>query len=129
MGFTNSRATIKWWNPHTKKLKYFPSEKFDKNNNKFGKGWSPGYELMTGTPVSTFPTLKINISYHPIIKNDIFEVIVTLTPRGTTTGTLVQYCENHNVSYIFKSTNNRPRNSDLTVINRNNVWILSIGRK
>ena len=41
MGYTNIRATMKWWYPHTKKLKYCPSEKIDEHNNKSGKGWSP----------------------------------------------------------------------------------------
>ena len=41
MGSTNIRATMKWWYPHTKKLKYCPSEKIDEHNNKSGKGWSP----------------------------------------------------------------------------------------
>ena len=35
MGYTNSRATIKWWDPHTKKLKYCLSEKFDERNSTF----------------------------------------------------------------------------------------------
>ena len=38
MGYTNSRAIIKLWDPHTKRLKYCSSEKFDEHNNKFGKG-------------------------------------------------------------------------------------------
>ena len=43
MGYTNSRAKFKWWDPHTKKLKYFPSDNYDEHNNEFGKGWSSGY--------------------------------------------------------------------------------------
>ena len=52
MGYTNSRATIKWWNPHTKKLKYFSSVKFDEHNNTFGKVWSPGSELILSKNIS-----------------------------------------------------------------------------
>ena len=37
MGYTNIRATMKFWGPHTKKLKYGSSEKFDEHNNKLGK--------------------------------------------------------------------------------------------
>ena len=48
MGYKNSIATMKWWYPRTKKLKYFSSEKFDEHNNKFGKGLSPGSGLMLG---------------------------------------------------------------------------------
>ena len=44
MSYTNIRATIKWWGPHTKTLKYCSSAKIDEHNNKFGKGWSPGSE-------------------------------------------------------------------------------------
>ena len=56
--------TMKWWDPHTKKLKYCSSEKFDEHNNKFGKGWSPGSELMLCTNIYTLTTLKNNPSDH-----------------------------------------------------------------
>ena len=59
MGYTNRRDTFNWWYPNNKKLKYCSSEKFDENNNKFGKGWSPGYGIMLGTNNSTLPTLKL----------------------------------------------------------------------
>ena len=42
MGYTNRRAMLKWWDPHTKKFRYFSSAKFDEHNNKFVKVWSPG---------------------------------------------------------------------------------------
>ena len=58
MCYTSSRSTIKWWDPHTNKLKYCSSVKFDEHNNKFGKVWSPGSELTAGTNVSAHPTLK-----------------------------------------------------------------------
>ena len=61
VGYTNIRYTIEWWNPHTNKLKYFSSECFDEHNNKFGKGWSPGSEITSGTNISTLPTLNIDI--------------------------------------------------------------------
>ena len=83
MGYTNSIATMKWLDPHTKKLKYCYSGKFDEYNNKFGKVWLPGSELMLVANTSTLPTLKIDLSYHPFIKNDIFEVHVNFLPRGT----------------------------------------------
>ena len=56
------------------------------HNNKFGKGWSPGSELMLGTNTSTLPTLKIDLSDYPLIKYDIFEGIVNFPPRGTPIG-------------------------------------------
>ena len=86
MGYTNIRATIKWWDPHTKELKYFLSTKFDEHNNKFGKGWSPGSELMNDTNISTLPTLKTDLSDNPFIKYYIFEVNINFPPTGTTTG-------------------------------------------
>ena len=58
MGYTNSRATMKWWDPHTNKLRYRSSGKFDDHNNKFGKGWSLGSGLIIGTNTSTLKTLK-----------------------------------------------------------------------
>ena len=69
IGYTNRRATIKWWDPNTKKEKYCSSAKLDEHNNKFGKWWFPGSELMTGTNIPTLPKLKIYISDHPFIKD------------------------------------------------------------
>ena len=74
---------MKWWDPHTKKLKYCSSEKCDEHNNKFGKRRSTGSEIFLHTNMSTLPTLKIDLSYHPFIKYDIFEVNINLPPRGT----------------------------------------------
>ena len=47
MGYTKIIATMKWWDPHTKKIKYFIYAKFDEHNNKFGKVWSHGSKLIT----------------------------------------------------------------------------------
>ena len=106
MGYTNIISTMKWWGPHTKKIKYFSSAKFHEHNNKFGKGWSPGYEFMLGKNISTLPTLKFYPSYHTFIKDDIFEVNVNFPPRGTNIGIVTQYCGHHNMSYISQSENN-----------------------
>ena len=56
MFYTKSRATMKWWDPQTNKLKHCSTEKNYEHNNKFGKGWSPGYELMLGANTYTLPT-------------------------------------------------------------------------
>ena len=61
---------------------------FDEHNIKFIEGWSPGSELMLGT----LTELKIDLSEHPFIKYDIFEVDVNLPPRGTPLGIAAQYC-------------------------------------
>ena len=90
MGYTNIRTTSKWWYPHTKKLKYFPSAKFDEHKNKFGNGWSTGSELITGKTNSNLPTLKIDISYHPFIKDDKFRVTVNFPPKVTNIGIVDQ---------------------------------------
>ena len=34
MGYTNIIETMKYWDPHTKKLKYCLPTKFDEHNNK-----------------------------------------------------------------------------------------------
>ena len=73
MGYTNRRATIKWLYPHTRIIKHYSCAKFYEHNNKFGKGWSPGSELMLVTNIFTLPTLKIDLLDHPFIKDDIFE--------------------------------------------------------
>ena len=67
---------------HTKRLKYCSYEKIDKHSNNFGKGWSPGSELMLCTNTSTLPTLKIDLSDHPFIKYYIFEGNVNFPPES-----------------------------------------------
>ena len=102
MGNKNSISTIKWLEQHTKRIKYCSSAKFDEHNNKFGKGCSPGSKLMLGTNISTIPTLKIDPSDHPLIKDYIFESNVNFPPGGNTIEISTQYCEHHNISYISK---------------------------
>ena len=80
MGYTNIIAKMKWWEPHTKKLKYCSFENFDEHNNKFGKGWFPGSELILSTNIYTLLTLKIDLSYHPFNKYDIFEANLNIPP-------------------------------------------------
>ena len=41
---------------------------------------------MLGTNISTLQTLKIDLSDHPFIKDNIFEVNVNFPPRGTPIG-------------------------------------------
>ena len=72
MVYKNSRAKMKWWDSHTKKLKYCSSAKFDQHNNKFGKGWSPCFELILVKNTSTLTKLKIGLLYNPFVKDDIF---------------------------------------------------------
>ena len=129
MGNINSRSTIKWWDLHTKTLKYCSSDKFDEHNNKFGKLWSPSSTLMNGTSFFALPTIKMYLSYHPFIKDDIFESTVKFPPRGTTIGIVDQYCEHHNMYYVSKSNNNRQWNQNLPTGNRNNACIIIIGKK
>ena len=57
VGYTNRRATMKWSDLHTNKIKYYSSSKFDEHNNKFRKGWSPSSEPVTGTTFYTLTTL------------------------------------------------------------------------
>ena len=90
MSYTSSISKIKWCDPHTKILKYCSYAKFDEHNNKLDKCWSPGYELMLGTNTSTLPTLKIDLSDHPFIKDDIFEGDVNTPPKGTPIGIITQ---------------------------------------
>ena len=59
MIYTNSIDTMKLWDPYPEKIKYCSSAKIFKHKNKFSKVWSPGYELMTGTNITTLPTLKL----------------------------------------------------------------------
>ena len=126
MIYTNIRSAMKWLNPHTQNLKCFSSAKFYEHNNKFGKRWSPGYEFIPGTNISTLPTLNIDLSYHPFIKYDIFEVSVNLPPRGNPIGIVVKYCEHHNMSYIYQSTNNSPCTHVFPYRNRTTFCILGV---
>ena len=100
---TNSRDTMKLWEPHTNKIKYCPSAKIYEHKDKFGKVWTPGSELITGTTVSTVPTfiyLSIRSYLHQIY--DIFEVTLKFPPRVTPIGIVYQSCEHNNMSYISK---------------------------
>ena len=72
MGYTSRITTVKTLDLHTKKLKYFSSVKFDEQNNKFGKGWSPDSALNNGTNIYALTTQKNDISDHPFIKDEIF---------------------------------------------------------
>ena len=58
MVYTNSRDTMIWWDPQTKKLKYCSYENFNEHNNTFEKIWSHGSALMNGTNISAPPTIK-----------------------------------------------------------------------
>ena len=73
MSYTNIISTMKWWDPHKKRLKYCSPKNIYKLNTKFCKGLSPGSELMLGTNISNLPTLKIDLSDHPFLKDYIFE--------------------------------------------------------
>ena len=84
---------------------------------------------MLGRNTSTLPTLKIGLSDHPFIKDYIFEDTINFQPRGTPIGITTHYCEHHNMLYISRSENNSPWNHAFPDINRENVWILIIGRK
>ena len=57
-----------------------------KHNKKFGKGWSPDSELMTGTNISALPIIKIDLLDRSFIKKDLFKVAVKFTPRVTPIG-------------------------------------------
>ena len=84
---------------------------------------------MLGTNTSTLPTLKVDLSDHTIIKDDIFEVNVNFPPRGTPIGIVTQYCEQHNISYISQSENNIPWYHKFPYRKSDTVWFLSIDRK
>ena len=84
---------------------------------------------MLGTNNSTFLTLKIDLSDHPFIKDDIFEANVNYPPRGTPIGIIAHYCEHHNVSYNSQSKNNSQSNHAFPARNSTNFYILVIGIK
>ena len=56
---------------------------------------------MLGENNHTLPTSKIDLSYHPFIKYDIFEVNVNLPPRGNPIGSKLTLTSN--ISYFMKS--------------------------
>ena len=58
MGYTTRRDTMKWWEAHTKNLKYFSSGNSNEHNTKHRKVWLPGYELITGINLYTLLALK-----------------------------------------------------------------------
>ena len=76
---------------------------------------------MLSTNISTLPTLKVYLSDHPFIKDDIFEGIVTFPTRGTPIGITTQYCEHQKMLYISQSENNIPCNHAFPSRNSKNV--------
>ena len=76
-----------------------------------------------------YPTLKIDLSDHPFIKYDIFEVNANFPKRGTPIGFVIQYCGHNNMSYLYQQANNNPWYHEFPDRNRTNVWILGICRK
>ena len=127
MGYTNSRATTKCWDPHINELKYCSYAKFDEHNNKFGRGWSPGYSLMNVKNIPAFLTLTFYLSDLPFIKDDIFEAAVSCPPKGTLIGIVAQYCKHHNMPYVYQPENNSPCTQTLPARNITNLCILIIG--
>ena len=122
MGYTKSISTIKWWYPHTKKLKYYLSAKFENYNNKFGKGWSPGSELMLGTNKYTFQkqTSKIILSSKMIYLKSILishQQVLLLELYHNTMNIIT--CHIFTSQQIIAQGNN-----EFLEINRTNVWIL-----
>ena len=72
MGYTNSRAPMKWSDLHTNTLKYFYLNNLMNITINLDKGWLPGYELMTGTNIYTLTALTKYLLDHHFIKYDIF---------------------------------------------------------
>ena len=90
MSYTNSIEKMKWWYAHTKKLKYCSSGHFYEHNDKFGKGRSTGSTLTNRTNIPPLTKLENYLSYHPFIKDDIFEATVKFPPKDTTIGIIYQ---------------------------------------
>ena len=84
---------------------------------------------MTRTNISTLPTFIAYLSYHTFVKDYMFEATVHYLPRGTHTGIVAQYCEHHNMFYIYLLTSTSPWNCDLAAINSNDSCIIITGRK
>ena len=53
---------------------------------------------MTSTNVSTLPTLKIDLTDHPYIKDDVFEVTINFPQRINIIEMVAQYCEHQNIT-------------------------------
>ena len=126
MGYTKITDTIKWWDPHTKKLKYFLSAEFDEHNNKFGKGWSPGSELMTGTNISSLKKLKL-ISHITPLSNMVYLKSLLIYHQQLLLLVSLKNTVKITTCYIYPSQQkNRSWNRGFTAQNRTNVWVLII---
>ena len=69
---------------------------------------------------------KIDLSYHTLIKDDIFEATVKFPPGGNHVSMISHYSEHHNMPYVSQSTNSIPWNRELHARNITNVCILII---
>ena len=82
--------------------------------------------MLTVKYILDHPTIKIDLSDHPFIKEDICEAKVKFSQRGNRIGIINYYCEHHNITYIPQSNRNIPWNRALHSRQRTNFWILSI---
>ena len=56
---------------------------------------------MTIAYIYSFPILKIDTSDYLFIRDNIFLVYVNFAPTGNHIGIVAQYCEHHNMSYMY----------------------------
>ena len=129
MGYTNSRATVRWWDLYTWKLKQSLSEKYYEHKNKFGKYWSPGLNMLNVKDTSDLLTIKLVYISHPFIKYEIFEETVAFPPRVTPIGIITYYFDQHIMTYIYESNYNIPWKRVFASRKRTDVYIIIVGRK
>ena len=55
---------------------------------------------MNVTNIYSLPTINVDISNHPFIKDDLFKATVNFPPGVTPIDIFSQYCERHNIYYI-----------------------------
>ena len=116
MSNTNSRATMKWWDTHTKKLKYCSSAIFDEHNNRFSKLWSLGYGIIIGKHISTVPTLKL-ISHIFPSQNMIYLKYMLISHQGVLLLMSLQNTVNI-ITYIYLTVNKQYHMESCLSINK-----------
>lgn len=132
MGYTNSRAVIKWWDPNTDKILLCTGAKFNEYcfNSPNGKT-DPGCLLQSKQRIlrKDLPTLTIDVSQHPIYDSPPKAYIIKLPPKSQSSafGIKIMYSHYYNMSYITQSISHQLFWNQLPPDMRHNVWILSIG--
>ena len=113
MGYSQSRAIIRWWDPETKHLKLCTAAKFDEHSTS------------TKDP-KNLPTSALETSLHPMFEDSPVDVNMDLSPSDKRLGIKLAQCEYFNMPYMTQSLPGSTWRQSFGEEYWTNMWILSI---